>query len=236
MKLRPVDLLLAVTTIAAIALFVLAGNWQRERLDAKEAEGATLEAAKAKKIEPLPATDDWSAWRYRRVTVSGQWQPAMHYLVDNRIVDGRAGFGVIAGVAMDDGRTVLVDRGWIPAGAGEARVPKVPALSGRTVVRGRVVIPPQRYLELEQAGPQGNVWQNLDPKRIAAHTNVPFLPIVVEQAPGGRDDGLVRRVPDPASGVTTHRIYMWQWYSFAVLAAVLWGYYALWRPRRARKP
>jgi surfeit locus 1 family protein len=231
---RAASALLAVATVAAIALFVAAGNWQRGRMNAKEAEGAALAAAKAQKIVPLPATDDWSAWRYRRVTASGLWQPSMQYLVDNRIVDGRAGFGVVAGVALDDGRYLLVDRGWVPAGAGESRVPKVPPLSGRTVVRGRVVIPPQRYLELEQAGPAGDVWQNLDPKRIAAHAKVPFLPIVVEQAPGGRDDGLVRRLADPASGATTHRIYMWQWYAFAALAAGLWVYYALVRPRRAK--
>jgi len=43
----------------------------------------------------------------------------------------------------------------------------------------------------------------------------------------------VRQWPAPDAGVDTHRIYMWQWYAFALLAAVLWLGFAL---RRWRRP
>jgi surfeit locus 1 family protein len=227
-------IVLAIVTIAAIVVFVAAGNWQRERLRAKEAERAALDAAMALPPAPLPRTDDWAAWRYRRVVANGTWRPGAQLLVDNRIVDGRAGFGVVTPLALPDGRVVLVDRGWVAAGAGDARVPEVPAPSGRATVTGRVVIPPARYLELEKAGPQGNVWQNLDPRRIAATTGIAMLPIVVEQSPDASADGLKRSWADPAAGETTHRIYMWQWYAFAALAAGLWLFFTLRRP--ARKP
>jgi surfeit locus 1 family protein len=47
------------------------------------------------------------------------------------------------------------------------------------------------------------------------------------------DDGLLRDWPAPDFGVATHRIYMVQWYAFALLAAGLWLWFH--RPRAARE-
>ena len=220
-------------TIAAVALFVVAGNWQRDRMHAKEAERAQLDRAAALPALPLPHVDDWAGWRHRSVVATGTWRPAAQLLVDNRVHAGRAGFDVVTPLALDDGRIVLVDRGWIAAGAGATRVPDVAAPSGRAVVRGRIALPPARYVELDGSGVAGNVWQNLDPRRIAAATGLALVPIVLEQEAAAAADGLVRQWPAPDAGVDTHRIYMWQWYAFALLAAVLWLGFAL---RRWRRP
>jgi len=212
-----------VAAIAAIALFVAAGNWQRARMEAKEAERATVDAAASLAPVPLPDASDWSPWRWRQVLATGTWRGAAQILVDNRVLDGRAGFAVVTPLALDDGRAVLVDRGFAPAGAGETRVPRVDAPSGRATVEGRVVVPPARYVELgPAAAPSGNVWQNLDPSRIAAATALTLLPIVIEQDPGAPADGLVRRWAPAGPDATMHRMYMWQWYTFATMVAVLW--------------
>jgi len=100
-------------------------------------------------------------------------------------------------------------------------------------VQGRIALPPARYVELDGSGVAGNVWQNLDPRRIAAATGLALVPIVLEQEAAAAADGLVRQWPAPDAGVDTHRIYMWQWYAFALLAAVLWLGFAL---RRWRRP
>jgi len=59
------------------------------------------------------------------------------------------------------------------------------------------------------------------------------LPAVLEgtEAPTA-DDGLVRAWPAPDFGTDTHRIYMMQWYAFALLAGLLWVWFH--RPRAAR--
>jgi surfeit locus 1 family protein len=224
-----------VAAIAAIALFIAAGNWQRARMDAKEAERASVDAAASLAPVPLPDASDWSPWRWRRVVATGTWRGAAQILVDNRVVDGRAGFAVVAPLALDDGRDVLVDRGWTPASAGESRVPRVAAPSGRATVVGRVVVPPARYVELGvAAAPAGNVWQNLDPARIAAASGLKLLPIVIEQDPAAAADGLVRRRAPAGPDASTHRMYMWQWYGFAALVAALWATFAV--RRLGRRP
>lgn len=214
---------IALVALAAIALFVSAGQWQRARLLDKEAQGVALAEAAGRAPVALPRVDDWSAWRFRPVTLDGEWLGRHQLLVDNRVHAGRAGFQVVTPFALDDGRRVLVDRGWIAAGAGAKRVPDVDAPQGRSTLAGRVAVPTSRYLELSTAEPQGAVWQNLDPARIATATGLALLPIVVEQtASAPLPDGLVRERVAPDSGARTHRIYMMQWYAFAALTAVLW--------------
>ncbi len=227
--------IVAAATLATIALTVSAGNWQRGRMLAKEAERAALDAAAAHPPVRLPATDDWAAWRYRRVAIEGEWRGNAQIMIDNRIHEGRAGFHVVTPLALDDGRAVLVDRGWIAAGAGTTRVPQVAEPAGRARVLGRIVLPPKRYFEWVEDSPTGRVRQNLDPSRIARATGLALLPVVIEEDAGDAADGLVRRWPAPDFGIDTHRNYMLQWYAFASLAAALWLGFA-WRRMRAGRP
>jgi surfeit locus 1 family protein len=166
---------------------------------------------------------------------TGTWRSDAQILVDNRVVDGRAGFAAVTPLALDDGRDVLVDRGWAPASAGASRVPRIDAPTGRATVEGRVVVPPARYVELgASAAPAGGVWQNLDPVRVAAASGLALLPIVVEQDPAAPADGLVRRWSPAGPDATTHRVYMLQWYAFAALVPALWLVFA-WKRLRSRR-
>jgi surfeit locus 1 family protein len=79
-----------------------------------------------------------------------------------------------------------------------------------------------------------SIRQNLDPARFAAATGLAVLPAVIEAtAAPVPDDGLLRDWPAPDFGIQTHRIYMVQWYAFALLAAALWFWFH--RPQAARE-
>ena len=227
-------LFVTLVTIAAIALFVAAGNWQRDRMHAKEAERAEVERAAALPAVPLPRTDDWAVWRHRRVVASGTWRGGAQLLVDNRVHAGRAGFDVVTPLALDDGRVVLVDRGWIVAGAGATRVPEVAAPSGRATVAGTRR---DSAGALRRARPRRRRRQRVAEPRSAPHRrdDRPRAPADRRRAGSGRGrrTGWCGSWPAPDAGVDTHRSYMWQWYAFAALAAALWIGFALRRWRRA---
>jgi surfeit locus 1 family protein len=222
-RFRP-RLLPTLAALAAVAVFVAAGNWQRARMEAKEALRAQFDAvARAAPLDlaALPAATDWGALRYRPVAAAGEFDAQRQILIDNRIHAGRAGYDVVTPLALGDGRFVLVDRGWIAQGASRAALPAAPPPAGRVSVVGRVALPTTGYLELKADNAPGAVWQNLDPARFGAATGLRVLPAVVEQT-AGTADGLVRDRPAPDFGIDTHRIYMMQWYAFAVLAVALW--------------
>lgn len=224
-----VALVPTIATVMAIALFVTAGVWQHARMRQKEDLGAQLDAAARNAPVPLPDAPEWAAWRFRPVIVTGTFDASHQILIDNKVHAGRAGFDVVTPVAMPDGRSVLVDRGWVAAGESRAQLPAVQPPAGTVEVQGRVNLPTTSYVELARDTVSGPVWQNLDVKRYAQATGLPVLPIVVEQtAPIGTADTLVREWPAPDLGADRHRIYMVQWFLFAALAAGLWAYFA-WR-------
>jgi surfeit locus 1 family protein len=220
-----------IAMVAAVAVCVAAGNWQRGRMAQKEALGATLAAAAAAPVVPLPSgAVDWPTWRFRQVELAGRYDAARQILIDNKVHAGRAGYHVVTPLLQDDGRAVLVNRGYVQAAATRAELPSVPPPAGEVRVRGRVNLPPSDYVELRDTVPQGAVWQNLDPAKFAAATGLAVLPIVVEASEGG--DGLVRDWPRPDAGTEKHRIYMMQWYAFAALAFGLWAWFTLLRSAR----
>ncbi|MFO1316056.1 MAG: SURF1 family protein [Burkholderiales bacterium] len=231
---RRVRIALAPTlaAVAVVGVCFAAGHWQRDRMEQKLALRAQLDAANAAPAVALPPAADWAAWRYRTVVAGGTFDGKRQFLLDNRVHGGRVGFEVVAPLALDDGRVVLVNRGWVPAGPTRAELPTAPPPAGPVRVQGRLNIPATGYLELARDAAPDGVWQNLDPARFAQATGVAVLPVVVEQtAATGGGDALVREWPAPDFGVEKHRIYMLQWYAFAATAAALWLYFTFRRRR-----
>ena len=223
--------------IAAVATCVAAGNWQRDRMHAKEALRRQYDLAATAPpvaLASLPAGTDWPSLRYRPVVATGEYLVDRQIFIDNKVAAGRAGFHVVTPLSLADGRVVLVNRGWIAQKSSRAVLPDAPPPPGAATVQGRIAIPAAGYLELKPESASGSIRQNLDPARFAAATGLAVLPAVIEAAAAPvPDDGLLRDWPAPDFGIATHRIYMVQWYAFALLAAALWLWFH--RPRAARE-
>ena len=222
-----------IAALVAVSAFVVAGNWQRDRMHEKQAAASQFDAASTAPPVALAAgVTDWTPWRYRRVEIEGRYDAARQILLDNRVHLGRFGYHVVTPFRLADGRTVLVNRGFIPAGATRDALPSAPAPAGEVRVLGRIHLPPARYVELAPTAPDRGVWQNLDPARFAAATGLAVLPIVVEQLEGPAD-GLARDWPAPELSSAKHIGYMLQWYAFAAIVAALWAFFTFRRRRSA---
>lgn len=216
-----------------IVVFVAAGNWQRGRLAQKVALAEQYEAASSTQPSALPRGDvDWNAWRFRNVEVRGRFDAGRQFLADNRVQAGRVGYHVIAPFTLDDGRVVLVNRGFAPRGRTREDVPSLPPPQGELRIAARINAPPPQYLELGEAAPHRAIVQNWSPERFAAATGVDVMPVVLEQTTDA-GDGLVRDWALPDVGGDKHRVYMMQWYAFAALAFGLWAFFTF-RALRAR--
>ena len=223
----------ALATVIAVIVCVSAGNWQKNRMHAKEALRAQYDAAIALPpiaLASVPSSADWTSLRYRTATATGEYLAPRQMLIDNKVVAGRVGFHVVTPLTLRDGRIVLVNRGWIAQLASRAALPDAAPPGGQLTVRGRIALPTAGYLELKPDLASGPLRQNLDPARFATDTGLSVLPVVIEATePPVPDDALIRVWPAPDFGVDTHRIYMMQWYAFALLAALLWVWFH--RPR-----
>jgi len=231
-----------VPTVAALVTVVLcigAGHWQHRRMQEKEALQQRMQQASSIAPVTLPtAADDWSAWRFRQVAATGEYDARHQILIDNKVRAGRVGFDVVTPLRLAGGAAVLVDRGWIAAGPTRSVLPRSLPPGGAVTVHGRIDLPPRNYYELgDGTAPSGPVWQHLDPARFAKATGVGVLPIVVEASDASGGSDLVRDWALPDAGIERHLSYMIQWYTFAAMAAGLWAWFTFrprWRVRGGR--
>lgn len=213
-------------TLAALFFFVLTlwlGNWQLTRAETKrELQARYDRASVGAPIHVGNTLLDRDSVLYRKLEVKGVFDDAHTILLDNRVLDGVAGYHVLTPLQIEGSRlSILVNRGWIPVGRSREQVPHPPVPGGPVSLEGMAVDPHSRFLELSPTSPQGRVWQNLDFDRYAKYVKTGLQPVLLLQT-SNIDDGLKRNWPRPDTGVSMHVSYAIQWYSLAITLVVLW--------------
>lgn len=129
--------------LALIPAFFFLGKWQYGRFEERSAESARITANLKRPAVPLEQLDTVGgnvpqAVKYRAVTVTGRYDPAHELVVRRRVQNSRVGFYVVTPLVTPQG-AVLVNRGWVPAGATAEAHPQVPPPPGGEVtVTGRL--------------------------------------------------------------------------------------------------
>lgn len=215
-------ILTIVLFFAGLATFVSLGLWQLDRLAWKEGVIAEIEAQISADPVPLPASPDPEADRYRPVTVSGRLDPGeLLVLVSSR--DFGAGFRVIAPFVTEDGRRILVDRGFIPTTARDTTRD-----IGVKEITGNLHWPDERESATPADDPDGNWWYARDVAKMAAALGTDPILIVARSA---TDAAILPMPVDTNSIRNKHLEYAMTWFLFAATWVVMTGY-ALWRIRR----
>lgn len=231
--------LLLLATVVSIAGTARLGWWQLDRaaqktaLQAARDAQARLPALSAADLarEPAAAEAQWQ----RRAVVEGTWLAEATVYLDNRPMQGRVGFIVVTPLLLDDGQAVLVQRGWLPRHSAErTRIAPYATAAGRVAVMGHIAPSVSRLYQLGAAA-SGPIRQNLEVADYAREIRLALLPlVVVEDDAGPVSDGLSRQWPPPASDVAKHHGYAFQWFGLSALAASLYVWFQLIRPRRRR--
>lgn len=222
--------------LASAALTLRLALWQLDRAAQKAALQQAIEARGA--LPPLAADalarnpGQAEAQQHRRAELQGRWLAAQTVWLDNRPLDGRAGFFVLTPLALDDGRALIVQRGWQPRDPlDRTRVVLPPTPAGTARVVGRLAREPSRLLALgEESG--GAIRQNLTLDAFARETGLRLLPLVLLQEGPAGDDGLRRDWPRPAADLHKHYGYALQWAALAALIVGLYLWFQIIRPLR----
>lgn len=205
------------------ALFASLGYWQLQR----KAEKAAL----FEQFEDAPALDVTAAIdqgrRFARVDGFGRFDTDRHLLLDNRMFNGRAGVHVLTPFTLGDGRTLLVNRGWLPLPPDRSSLPEVPTDGASRTIRGRLN-------RLESDGPRLGEPDRLDPDRwpqlvtyldrepLEEALGTALPPWIVQldaDQPGGFGDRSWKAAVMPPE---THGAYAVQWFALAVAALIIW--------------
>lgn len=225
--------------LAAVLITVQLGNWQLRRAREKAALQAQLDVLAARPAGALRA-DALRPPEWLPLRLEGRWLEEGTIYLDNRTHRGRAGYHVFSPFVLADGSgAVLVNRGWIAAGADRGRLPAAPAAGGRQTVEGLLRTPEAAPFTLAAEAAAGRRWQVLDLAAYRERSGLALASWTLQQTSSAAD-GLVRDWPRPDAGIDRHRGYAFQWYALAALAGGLSAWQA-WRqlarrPHEQRKP
>jgi len=219
----------AMTALAAAlcVLFVRLGDWQWDKGILRRAEWAAF-ARGADAPVALGARDTAAVPRFERVRVQGRFDPAHQFLLDNLVHDGAAGYEVLTPFALNDGRMLLVDRGWVPFSGYRSRLPDVRfAASAPLVLTGRIDALPAPGLSLGRTAPApGASWPKVtsypDMHELAHALGVPLEPRILLLDPHD-PYGYVRDWQPPGISPDRNISYAVQWWGFAVTLIVIWA-------------
>ncbi len=220
--------------LASVAFLALAA-WQVQRLGWKLDLIARVEARlKAEPVAPPPpgvavTKDD----EYRRLRLHGSFD-AREVLVQATTELG-GGHWVMAPLRLDDGSTVLVNRGFVPP---EQRAPAQHAApSGPVALVGLLRLTETGGGPLRANVPAEGRWYSRDVAGIAAQLALaePVAPYFVDEA---ADAAQPQRWPRPGLTMVrftnNHAVYAATWLALAAMAAAAAGY--LVREERRRVP
>ena len=206
-----------VAGLAALAvLFASFGSWQAERAAAsRESRARFASGGEDMALAHLPAELGESE-RFHRVEVRGEYVAEPQFLLDNMLHEGAAGYQVLTALRVAGLRErLLVNRGWVAAGADRGVLPDVTAARGARTISGRLERLPQPGLRLGAAGSSAAtapvvVLQYPTAEELSHRLGTPVFDYQVLLDPAAAD-GYVRDWRAPGMAPERHLAYAGQW-------------------------
>lgn len=245
--LRPRWLVAHVAVAAVAVVLINLGLWQLSRHEERTASNARVAERLEQPPRPLEelASDGQAAstaddeLAYRRVRVSGRYLPDEEVLLSPRGRHGQPGHHVLTPLVTDDGRGVLVDRGWVPYEHDDPPVDEAAPPAGTVEVSGFLLPnePAERFAPDLPEGELDTV-SRVDLGRLGQQSGRSLFPYYVqlqEQTPAQPGESLpVPAEPPDVSDDGNHLSYAFQWFSFAGVGLV--GYPLLIRRAARDRP
>lgn len=236
---RPRLLLPALLTIAGTLVLCTLGAWQLERMGEKHVFIERLTSQALGAPAAMPPSPGWSALDpakldLTRVSAIGTYVDGPVAGVRTTIASGGpgtrqlSGFGrwIFQGFRLDDGGTILVNRGFVP----EGRLGEVKPATGPARITGFLRAPESRNSFTPADIPANREFFTRDPAAIAVSLGLPAPPFYLEAErqgdgltpPAGVDvKELIGRIPD------NHLQYALTWFGLALTLIGVFTAFAL---------
>lgn len=216
-----------------IILLISLGYWQLGRAEEKrlilenQAQSAARQLVDLKSVIDL----DLEQLRYREVQVSGHYDQAHQYLIDNQILNGQAGYFVMTPFKLDNSNhVVLINRGWVALNKDRRILPELSVNNEQAVITGRINHFPVVGIRLKGAEIPTESWpsvvQVVDSEILSKKLGYSIMPfqieLAVEMSDGYTRDWRTNTIMPPEK----HVAYAVQWFGLAVTLTVLFLWFS----------
>jgi cytochrome oxidase assembly protein ShyY1 len=214
-------------TLLGVVLFILLGRWQWHRAGESQALQQAFLRGSGSRTD-LSHVSAAALPRYSGAQARGRYDSAHQFLLENISHAGMPGYDVLTPLQLADGRTLIVNRGWIPLTESRHDLPDVGVTAAPdSEAYGRLDHLPLPGISLGHAPPlQAAPWPKLtsfptmtdlsaalgrplESRQLLLDARAPF--------------GYVRDWQPPGMSPAQHYSYAIQWWAFAAVAVVLYG-------------
>lgn len=225
--LSPRWLVFHVVCLVGIIAMIGFGFWQRDRLEQRREFNALVTAradAPAMPVDDVvgPPGDEAAPGdlEWRAVTAEGTYLADEQVLIVNRSQNGAAGVNVVTPLQLDDGRLLIVNRGFVPGAGLDAPAPP----AGEVQVAGSLRRSQERGFGQVTDPAEGDLteMQRIDVPRLAAQLPAPTIGVYLDLAVSQPEQVPPFPVPAPDLSEGPHLSYMLQWWFFSGCVAVGW--------------
>ena len=217
-------------------LFATLGTWQQRRASEKIVLEQQHQTARPLSLESAMQ----QAHRFSSIDVGGRYDTNRHILLDNQIWQGRAGVYVFTPFYTNRGKTILVNRGWLPLAADRKTMPGIPTPEHEIVLKGMLNQPPVPGRMLGPADqiqkeqwPQLVTYLNLS--NISSSLDVSLEDWVIQLSESDPDGFEGREWKPVFLSSSRHKGYAFQWFALVAACIVMWIYIGFRKPSGNRK-
>ncbi|MTH78600.1 SURF1 family protein [Paracoccus aestuariivivens] len=197
--------------ILGCGILIFLGFWQLDRLAWKEAMLAQIQTQITGVAVPLPAIEDVSM-KYMPVTVSGVTTGEEIDVLSGTKERG-GGYQIVSGFVTDDGRRILLDRGFVDQDHRHA-----PRPATRLDVIGNLHWPDEKGSATPEPNLAENIWFARDVPAMAQQLGTEPVLVVAAEVRG--DAQGVDPIPVAIQGIpNNHLSYAMQWFMIAAVWA-----------------
>ena len=221
---------MAIFAVLAFAVFAALGTWQVVRLLWKLALIERVEQRVHAAPVPAPGPESWSQLsaesdEYRRVRLVGIYEYDKTTRVQ-AVTDLGSGYWLMTPLRTVEGSVVLVNRGFIPLGQGDAGS-EAGQRAGTAEVTGLLRMSQPGGAFLRKNDPAAGRWYSRDVEAIAAAQGAGSVAPYFVDADAASAERDARQAPPPApvGGLTVvsfhnnHLVYALTWYALALMTA-----------------
>lgn len=218
--------------LCLLSVLLALGMWQLDRSEQKRAFLKLQEQAAATETLHLSADMETKTdlQRYRQVAVTGRYDVAHQFLIDNQINGGKAGYFVLTPLVLSgESKAVLVNRGWIPLNQDRSVLPDLQINNTEATITGRINDFPSVGIKLAGAEIPTEGWpsvvQVVDSNVLAKKLGYSLFQFQIELAkelPGGyKREWHTSTIMQPEQ----HTAYAIQWFALAITLTILFIWY-----------
>ena len=213
----------------AYLCFTVLAPWQLGKNTQTSRENSQISASLT--ADPVPVKDflpqqDSAApeAQWREVTATGRYLPEQHVLARLRVVDSQPAFEILVPFAVDDGPTVLVDRGYVRPEPGSKPPEIAPLPTGSVTITARLrdseTAPPDKEPFTQEGYLQVYA---IDTAQVSALTTTPLTGSYLQLL--GDQPGALGEIPLPHLDAGPFLSYGIQWIAFGIIAPIGLGYF-----------